>query len=201
MPAIPPRRPAPRQRLPGRVFGVIGIVGLVVAAILAASWIGSASDDSGGEAAATPTPSLDLSTPTPTPKPKKTPVPLTPAQKTERDEAIATVVSKDFTVVHKSDWDPNATLRVLIGRTSSGGELAFFFVNGTYLGNDGTETSTKITVTKSQDLQVTLRYGIYEPGDPASKPSGIPFVVNFTYSGSTLSPDQELPPSSERNPS
>lgn len=189
------------QRLPGRVFGLIGVAALVAAAILTASWIGSAGDDNTGVATATPTPSLDLSTPTPAPEPKKTPVPLTDAQKTERDEAIATVASKDFAVVRKSDWDPSATLRVLIGRTSAGGELAFFFVNGTYLGNDGTETSTKITVRKSQDLQVTLRYGIYDVGDPAAKPSGTPFDVVFSYTNSAVSPDQDLPPAAERNPS
>ena len=139
--------------------------------------------------------------PTPTAKPRKTPVPLTTEQKAERDEAIQVVVSKGFTVVRKSDWDPKATLRVLIGKSTSGGELAFFFVNGTYLGNDSTATSSQIKVKRSEDLQVTLQYGIYEAGDPVDKPTGTPFQVSFSYSGSTLNPDQELPSSTERNPS
>jgi hypothetical protein len=201
MSAPPPRRPASKQRLPGRVFGLIGVVALLVVAISAASMISSASDDSGDGVKSTPTPTLDLSTPTPTPRPKKTPVPLTAEQKTERDEAVALVQSKDFAVVRKADWDPNAMLRVLIGRSTTGSEFAFFFYNGSYLGNDSSETSRSITVKRSQDLQVTLRYAIYEPGDAADAPSGKPFDVIFTYSGGSVSPDQDLPAASERNPS
>ena len=43
---------------------------------------------------------------------------------------------------------------MLIGKTTDGNELAFFFVDGTYLGNDSTDLSTKIRVKKTDDVVV-----------------------------------------------
>ena len=73
-----------------------------------------------------------------------------------------------------SDYDPRKTLRVLIGRTTSGSHLAFFFVNGDYIGNDAQDPSAKLRVAKRGDLAVTLAYGIYAPGDARGQADGRP---------------------------
>src|SRR4029079_16010292 len=96
-------------------------------------------------------------TPTPTPKPKPTPVPLTAGQREERSAAAEVVQSRGFDVVRLRDWDPKDTLRVLIGEASSG-RMAFFFVNGDYIGNDSSDPSARLSVRRTSDLTVTLRY-------------------------------------------
>ena len=79
-----------------------------------------------------------------------------------------------FTTLKQSDYDPKATLRVLIGRPvgdSAGGYRAFFFMQGPFLGNDARANSTKLTVVQGTGkVTVTLSYGVYAPGDrPASR--------------------------------
>jgi hypothetical protein len=98
------------------------------------------------------------------------------------------------------DYDPRKTLRVLVGRTSSGSHLAFFFVNGDYIGNDAQDASAKLRVAKHGDLQVTLAYGIYAPGDEQDKPTGGPVRVRFMWDGVRLAPQDPLPPPEQRTP-
>jgi hypothetical protein len=169
------------------VLGVAGVAGLLAVMIIIIALIAGGGDDSGDEVTAGPTPTV-TATPTKTPKPKKTPVPLTPTELTERQAAIDLVVSKGFEVVRKRDWDPDTDLKVLIGRSSTGGRLAFFFVAGDYIGNDSTETSADLKVKSTDGLEVTLVYGT---------PSG-PVSVQFRYDGATLAPVQLLPSATDR---
>jgi hypothetical protein len=152
------------------------IIGMIVNA--------SNDEDEAPVVAATPT-----ATPTPTPKPKPTPKPLTAEEKAARQTAIDLVVSKGFTVPHKSDWNPDADLQVLIGKgTDTGNRLAFFFVDGQYLGNDSTEPSAELKVKKSEGSDATLVYGT--PGGP--------ITVDFRYDGASVAPLQVLPSPTER---
>ena len=62
-------------------------------------------------------------------KPKK-PKALTKAQKAARADAVDEVRRQGFTTLKATDYDPRATLRVLIGRPvgdAAGGYRAFFF--------------------------------------------------------------------------
>jgi hypothetical protein len=187
------------DRTLSRVLGVAGVVGLFVVLIVMVALIGGGGDDDGEEAAATP-----VVTPTPsptrTPKPKKTPVPLTPDEKLARQDDIDVVRSRGFDVVNKHDWNPDDTLQVLIGKASSGGYLAFFFVDGQYLGNDSTELSAKVKIKRTNDLDVTLAYGIYQPGDDPLKPTGDPVLVHFRYEGGRVTPVQAIPAPEQRTP-
>ena len=178
-----------------------GVAGLFLVLILIVTTIsGGGSDDEDTAAAptatATPTPK-----PTRTPKPTPTATPLTPDEKLNRQDDIDVVRSRGFDIVDKHDWKPDDTLQVLIGRSSSGGELAFFFVDGQYLGNDSTDTSSKLRLRRPDDLSVTLRYGIYEAGDTAEHPSGDPIDVEFRYEGGRVTPAGTIPDVSQRNPS
>jgi hypothetical protein len=87
---------------------------------------------------------------------------------------------------------------VLIGRTTEDAKLAFFFVDGTYLGNDSTELSSKLKVKRTNDLEVTLQYGIYQTGDESGKPTGEPITVTFRYEGGIVEPVEALPAPEQR---
>jgi hypothetical protein len=184
----------------GRVLGVAGVIGLFVVLIVVVTLIGgSGSDDDDQRAVATPAPTV---TPKPrrTPKPTPTAVPLTPDQKLDRQDDIDVVRSRGFDVVDRKDWNPDDTLQVLIGRSSTGGYLAFFFVDGQYLGNDSTEPSAKLRVKKTDDLMVTLSYGIYSPGDESDKPTGDPISVPFRYDAGRVEPIEAIPAPEQRTP-
>lgn len=183
-----------------RGLAVAGVVGLFVVLILIVTTISGGGDD-GEEAASAPTATATpTEEPTRTPKPTPTVTPLTPDQKLDRQDDIDVVRSRGFEVVSKRDWKPDDTLQVLIGRSSSGGELAFFFVDGQYLGNDSSDTSGRLRVRRTDDLSVTLRYGIYAPGDEAARPSEDPIDVEFRYEGGQVTPAAAIPDVSQRNP-
>jgi hypothetical protein len=199
-PTRPPVRRPPSDRTLSRVLGIAGVVGLFVVLIVIVTLIGGSGDDSdNGQAAATPT-ATRTPRPTPTPKPKPTPVPLTPDEKLNRQDDIDVVRSRGFDVLNKRTWKPDDTLQVLIGKSSSGGELAFFFVDGQYLGNDSTDASAKLRVRKTDDLEVTLAYGVYSPGDEQEKPTGEPVLVHFRYEGGRVTPVEAIPAPEQRTP-
>jgi len=174
-------------------LAVAGVVGLLVVLLVVIAMIGGAAGgDADEETAATAEPTA-TETATETPKPDPTPVPLTAEQKLERQDAIDLVASRSFKVIDKNDWNPDDTLQVLIGETTEGSQLAFWFVDGTYLGNDSTDLSTKLRVKRTDDIEVTLRYAIYEDGDEPGKPTGEPIDVKFLYGAGTVEPVEALP--------
>ncbi|MEJ7891078.1 MAG: LppP/LprE family lipoprotein [Solirubrobacteraceae bacterium] len=195
-----PSRREPADRKPARILAVAALAGLLVVLMVVIAMIGGAAGgDADEETAATATAEPTATeTATETPKPDPTPVPLTAEQRLERQEAIDLVASKSFEVVDKADWNPDDTLQVLIGETDDGNELAFWFVDGTYLGNDSTDLSTKLRVKRTDDIEVTLRYAIYEDGDKPGKPTGEPIDVNFRYEAGTVEPVEALPAPEQR---
>lgn len=199
LPQAHPRSRPPRDPTPARVLGFAGVAGLMIVLVVTIGLIAGAGGDDEQEVAAQPTPAATAS-PTPTPRPRRTPVPLSADERAERDAAVAVVESRGYVVERaRRDWNPDADLKALIGTSPEGGQLAFFFVNGDYLGNDSTETSGRIRVEESDGLEVTLSYGIYEPGDELSEPTGTPVPIQFRYDGATLEPVQSLPLINERS--
>jgi len=83
--------------------------------------------------------------------------------------------SEGFTPNNTSDYHPNQALRVLIGtRTGSGdgyGQLAFFFVNGSYIGTDSSQPSATLRVVGQSDTEVTLAYPLYRRTIPCAVPA------------------------------
>jgi LppP/LprE lipoprotein len=203
----PPRRrsgtspKAPDHLTPERVLALAGVAGLLLVGVIVFILVAGAAGGDGNdtEVAAQPT-ATATPTPTATAKPKPTPVPLTAEQKAERQAAADIVASRGFEVVRLKDYDPRKTLRVLIGRSTSGSELAFFFVNGDYIGNDAQDPSAIMKVARKGDLTVTIAYRIYAPGDAQDKPTGGPVRVRFTWDGTRLVPQDPLPPPEQRTP-
>lgn len=185
-------------RSPARLLAVAGLAGMLVVLILVVTTILGATgdeDEPEREASAAATATAEE---TRTPKPTPTVVPLTAEEKAARQEAIDLVASRSFEVVDKADWNPDDTLQVLIGETTEGTKLAFFFVDGTYLGNDSTELSSKLKVKSTDDVSVVLQYGIYADGDKPGRPTGDPIEVTFRYEAGVVEPVNALPAPEDR---
>ena len=107
--------------------------------------------------------------------------------------AVAKVRSLGFSALGTSTYDPNQTLRVLIGARAAGAQQAFFFDGAKFLGTDAAATSGMIAVTGHGDTDVTLRYGIYNPSDRLCCPSGPPQTVHFVLDGGHLVAQSPIP--------
>src|SRR3954465_3118404 len=173
---LPPRRKG--NRWARRIMGLIATIAFIGVGVAIAQMVMPDRDGTEANAAVAPT-----ATATATPakkhksakKKKAKPRGPTKAQRLARANAVTVVRSKGYTTLKQSDYDPKATFRVLIGRPvgdSAGGNRAFFFMKDTFLGNDATNPSTKLTVAKAGKLTVTLSYGVYASGDAAGAPSG-----------------------------
>lgn len=190
--------PEPEDRTRARALAVAGLTGMLVVLVIVVAMIGGAAGDDGdADEAAAPEVTATAEA-TKTAKPRPTAPPLTAEEKAARQVAIDTVISRDFEVVDKSDWNPDDTLQVLIGRSTSGDLLAFFFVDGTYLGNDSTDLSSRLKVKRTDDTAVVLQYGIYTDDDRPGKPTGTPISVTFQYSAGVVEPVNALPAPEDR---
>jgi hypothetical protein len=169
---LPPRRGASlwARRIAG-LLATAALLGTGVAAGLMVVPDGGEESVAEASPAATPKPKQPKAK---TSKPKKPKGP-TKAQLAARREAVAEVRRQGFTTLKVSDYDPKATLRVLIGRPvgdAAGGHRAFFFERTRFLGNDAAAPSSKLSVARRGKLTVTLSYGVYATGDNAGQPSG-----------------------------
>jgi len=194
------RRRLPHRNGPAvwarRIAGLLGTAALLGVGVASAQMI---LPDSGGEPVIASEPS-----PTATPKPKpakKASKPkrkgLTKAQKAARAEAIAEVRRQGFTTLKDSDYNPRATLRVLIARPvgdAAGGYRAFFFLRDRFIGNDARANSSILRVSSkgTGKRQVALSYGVYAPGDPPGEPSERK-RVRFKLEGELLQPVDTIP--------
>jgi hypothetical protein len=114
--------------------------------------------------------------------------------------ATAVVRERGYTPNSTAEYHPEQALRVLLGtRTGSGGQQAFFFVNGRYLGTDTKEPSATLKVISQSDTEVTLGYALYRKGDPLSSPSGGEAHVTFQLNNGKLTALGKIPSASERN--
>ncbi|MGA9284334.1 MAG: LppP/LprE family lipoprotein [Solirubrobacteraceae bacterium] len=117
--------------------------------------------------------------------------------------AAAVVRTHGYTPNETSQYQPNQTLRVLVGtRTGSSdgyGQQAFFFVDGHYLGTDTSQPSATVKVVSQGDTEVTLSYPIYKAGDPLSKPSGGEKTVRFQLNNGRLVPLGQIPSAAARS--
>jgi LppP/LprE lipoprotein len=174
---LPPKRSG--YRWARRIAGLLATVAFLGAGVAIALMI---LPDGGGEesavaAAPTATPVKEKAAKKKSTKKKKPSKPKGPtkAQLAARTAAVAEVRRQGFTTLKLRDYDPKATLRVLVGRPvgdAAGGTRAFFFLKDRFLGNDALGPSSKLTVAKQGKVTVTLSYGVYNPGDTAGAPSG-----------------------------
>jgi LppP/LprE lipoprotein len=87
--------------------------------------------------------------------------PLTKRQKAARTAAVAELRRQGYTALKRSDYDPRAVFRVLIGRPvgdAGGGAYAFFFAGRRYLGRDSLSPSASVKVAGQTQHSVVLSY-------------------------------------------
>jgi hypothetical protein len=85
-------------------------------------------------------------------------------------------------------WDVSAPLNVIIASgvgSADGGEQAFFFADGKYIGTDTAETSTGITASRRSDL-IVIHYALYNTSDPRCFPTGGTDPVRFYWTGTDV---------------
>lgn len=116
----------------------------------------------------------------------------------EATAASAVVSAHGYTARNLSEYQPNQTLRVLIGtRTGSAdgyNQLAFFFIGGHYLGTDSSQPSASMRVVSQSDTEVAIAYALYHSHDPLCCPSGGQTTVHFQLNNGQLVPLQPIPP-------
>ena len=112
--------------------------------------------------------------------------------------ATAVLHARGFTPANTSDYHPGQALEVLIGlRAGSGdgyGQQAFFFVNGRYIGTDGSQPSAALRVVNQGDTEVTLAYPLYRNGDALCCPGGGHARVRFQLNNGKLTALDPIPP-------
>ena len=112
--------------------------------------------------------------------------------------AAAVVQAHGYTPDETSQYHPDQTLRVLVGtRTGSADgydQLAFFFVDGRYIGTDAKEPSASVKVVSQGDTEVALAYPLYRPKDPLSSPGGGQATVRFQLDNGSLVALDPIPP-------
>jgi hypothetical protein len=111
----------------------------------------------------------------------------TSSQGGDLQAAVATLKTRGYTPLGTSSYDPDQTLRVLIG-SSGGAEQAFFFDGTSYLGTDTKLPSRSISVTGQTDTEVTLRYGT----------TNGPVSVHFELDMGELTPLDTIPSTAAR---
>jgi hypothetical protein len=95
-------------------------------------------------------------------RPAHKPAGLTKAQKAARTAAVAELRRQGYTTPKASDYDPRATLRVMIGRPvgdAGGGSYAFFFAKRRFLGRDALSPTAKLRLAGHGRHNLTLAYG------------------------------------------
>jgi hypothetical protein len=118
---------------------------------------------------------------------------LTKAQRRARAAAVAEVRLQGYTALRLHDYDPRATLRVLIARPvgdAGGGSYAFFFLKDHYLGRDSVTPSSDLRVAKHNTTVTTLSYGVCCPATHAR--------VRFRLEGAGVHPLDSIPLASAR---
>lgn len=179
-----------------RLIGLLATgVLLGVGAMAAVTVIPDRSDESAlldAAPASTPEPASQPAADSKPRKPK-----LTAAQRRARASAVGVLRDQGYRPVALSDYRPTSRLRVLVGR-GEGGQRAFFFAGGRYIGNDAADDSHRIRVARAGNRSVSLSYRLFGPGDKPCCPSAGSARVLFRWDGEALAPQTGIPPSSER---
>jgi LppP/LprE lipoprotein len=105
--------------------------------------------------------------------------------------AEAVLRAKGYTATATSEYHSDQTLRVLVGTGSAeaGGQHAFFFVGGRYIGTDAKQPSASIHVVSQSDTEVALAYSLSGGGQA---------TVRFQLNDGKLVPLDPIPSASSR---
>jgi hypothetical protein len=121
----------------------------------------------------------------------------------ELTKALEILDQHDFTNEDTSTFHTGASFTVLIGLPKSCGagcpQLAFFFGDGEFLGNDALTPSGAVGVKSQGANTIVLTYHLYEAGDAACCPSGEEVDVRFIRDGNTVKALDPVPPDDARD--
>ncbi len=178
-----------------RVLGVVATGALLA---VGATAVVTVAPDRGEKASLTSEAPAATPEPAAAKRPKKaepTKPKLTAKQRAARRAAVSTLREQGYRPVSLADYNPKSELRVLIGR-GDGGQRAFFFAEGRYLGNDAADDSEQLSVARAGNKSVALTYKLYEVGK--SRSTGTERVL-FRWDGKKLAPQTGIPSSLERH--
>ena len=105
--------------------------------------------------------------------------------------ALAVLQSRGYSALDPTQYQPANTLQVLVGR-GAGGQLAFFFIDGRYLGTDTRLPSAAISVVSANDTEVTLAYALTRPDGSSAGTANVTYALN----NGMLSPEGPIPSAS-----
>jgi hypothetical protein len=112
--------------------------------------------------------------------------------------AVAVLKTRGYTADDTGQYHASQTLRVLVGRRSQSGDgygqLAFFFVDGRYIGTDALAPSGMIAVLAQGDTEVTLGYSLYSASDSLCCPGAGQARVRFQLNNGKLAALDPIPP-------
>lgn len=124
--------------------------------------------------------------------------PIAPSPDDERDTALERVAKEGYDVADPSTYDSEQTLNAVIGVNTDSvtgrNDLAFFFVNGKYIGTDTQDESAEIKFKGSAGDTVTLAYTLFRQSDPGCCPTGGSQSVRYQWDGEELVPLDPIPP-------
>ena len=179
-----------------RFLGLLATATLLgVGAFAAITAIPGADDDSSlleAAPAATPEPAAKAAD-----EPKEAKPKYTPAQRRARAAAVGVLRENGYRPVRLRDYKPDNELRVIVGR-GDGGQRAFFFAGGTYLGNDAADDSHRVRVLRAGNRSVSLSYTLFREDDEACCPSAGTARVLFRWDGASLAAQTAIPSSLQR---
>jgi hypothetical protein len=167
----------PAARWARRILGLLATAALLATGVAVATMVLPERNGSSAAAAAAPSATPAAHKPAKASHKKavkRKPKGLTKAERAARTSALTELRNQGYTTTKASDYDPKATLRVLIGRPvgdAAGGEYAFFFNRDQFIGKDALAPSSLLRVDKHGKLSVTLVYGVYVSGDIAGRPT------------------------------
>lgn len=105
--------------------------------------------------------------------------------------ALAVLQNRGYSALDPAQYQPSNTLQVLVGR-GAGGQLAFFFIDGQYIGTDTRVPSAAISVVSSNDTEVTLAYALTHPDGSSAGTANVTYALN----NGMLSPEGPIPSAS-----
>ncbi|NKY89517.1 LppP/LprE family lipoprotein [Nocardia veterana] len=123
-------------------------------------------------------------------------------------EVVAHAVATLGTAPGGDPWQPQAGTEATTGHcpallwmtaqtprgTASSPEHVLFFHDNTYLGTAAAKPTAFTSVTGSTDTSVTVQYRWIAGDEPNCCPAGGPVTVTYTWNGTAVVPDRELPP-------
>jgi hypothetical protein len=119
-----------------------------------------------------------------------------PPGTTQIADAAAVAAAKGYADCGTSLYGASSRLHALVcvaRGADSANQLAFFFLDSTYIGTDTSAPSAHIIASWRDEDTVALLYVLYRPNDGTCCPTGGGAIVRYYWDGSRLQPLDPVP--------